>query len=82
MPPAAIRDLRDPMYWQHAKTIADCAGVGKRQWAFVMERFKKLQSGAIAWDAEDPPSRRGEVAGRGQTALCGTGTRRASTPSW
>jgi hypothetical protein len=39
------------MYWQYAKIIADSAGVGKRQWAFVMERFKKLQSGEIAWDS-------------------------------
>ena len=39
------------MYWQYAKIIADSAGVGKKQWAFVMERFKKLQSGDIAWDS-------------------------------
>jgi hypothetical protein len=51
VPPAAIRDLRDLMYWQYAKIIADSAGVGKKQWAFVMERFKKLQSGEIAWDS-------------------------------
>ena len=51
MPPAAIRDLRDLMYWQYAKIIADSAGVGKTQWAFVMERFKKLQSGEIEWDS-------------------------------
>ncbi len=51
MPPAAIRDLRDTMYWQYAKIIADSAGVGKWPWAFVMDRFKKLQSGEIAWDS-------------------------------
>ena len=51
MPPAAIRDLRDLMYWQYAKIIADSAGVGKKQWAFVMERFRKLQSGEIAWNS-------------------------------
>jgi len=51
VPPAAIRTLRDLLYWQYAKIIADSAGVGKRQWAFVMDRFKKLQSGAIAWDS-------------------------------
>ena len=51
MPPAAIRDLRDLLFWQYAKIIADSAGVGKKPWAFVMERFKKLQSGEIAWDS-------------------------------
>ncbi len=50
-PPAAIRDLRDLLYWQYAKIIADSAGVGKKQWAFVMDRFKKLQGGEIAWDS-------------------------------
>ena len=25
--------------------------MGKRQWAFIMDRFKKLQSGEIAWDS-------------------------------
>ena len=39
------------MYWQCAKIIADSAGVGKRQWAFVMDRFKKFQSGEIASDS-------------------------------
>ena len=47
-PPAPIRDLRDLMSWQYAKISADSAGVGKRQRAFVMERFKKVQSGEIA----------------------------------
>ncbi len=28
MPPAAIRDLRDLLYWQYAKIIADSAGAG------------------------------------------------------
>lgn len=51
MPPAAIRDLRDLLYWQYAKIIAESAGAGKKQWAFVMDRFKKLQSGEIAWDS-------------------------------
>ncbi len=51
MPPPAIRTLRDLLYWQYAKIIAESAGVGKRQWPFVMDRFKKLQQGTIAWDS-------------------------------
>jgi hypothetical protein len=49
----APRDLRslDLLFWPYAKIIADSAGVGKRQWAFIMECFKKLQSGEIAWDS-------------------------------
>ena len=51
MPPAAVRTLNDLMYWQYAKIIAESAGIGKRQWPFVMDRFKKLRSGEIAWDS-------------------------------
>ncbi len=51
MPPAAIRDLRDLLYWQYAKIIADSARVGKRNHGFVMERFVKLRSCGIALDS-------------------------------
>ena len=51
MPPAAVRTLNDLMYWQYAKIIAESARMGKRQWPFVMDRFKKLRSGEIAWDS-------------------------------
>lgn len=51
MPPTAVRTMKDLLYWQYAKIIADSAGMGKRQWPFIMDRFKKLQSGAIAWDS-------------------------------
>jgi 5-methylcytosine-specific restriction endonuclease McrA len=51
MPPSAVRTVNDLMYWQYAKIIADSARMGKRQWPFVMDRFKKLQSGEIAWDS-------------------------------
>lgn len=43
MPPPAIKSVRDLTYWQYAKIIADSARVGKKNWGFVMERFKKLQ---------------------------------------
>ena len=45
MPPTAIRDLKDLLYWQYAKIIGESAGFGKKQFAFVMDRFKKLQNG-------------------------------------
>ena len=51
MPPAAVKTLRDLLYWQYAKIISGSAGMGKRQWPFIMERFGKLQTGEIAWDS-------------------------------
>lgn len=51
MPPPAVRTVRDLLYWQYAKIISDSAGMGKRQWRFVMDRYKKLRTGEIAWDS-------------------------------
>jgi 5-methylcytosine-specific restriction endonuclease McrA len=50
MPPSAVRTLQDLLYWQYAKIISGSSGAGKRQYAFVMDRFSKLRSGEIAWD--------------------------------
>ena len=50
MPPAAFQTVNDLMYRQYAKIIAEPAKMSKRQWPFVMDRFKKHQSGEIAWD--------------------------------
>ena len=49
MPPKAVRTIRDLIYWQYAKIIGESAGFGKKQFAFVMDRFKKLQSSEIEW---------------------------------
>jgi hypothetical protein len=49
LPPKAVRTIRDLIYWQYAKIISESAGFGKKQFAFVMDRFKKLQSGEIEW---------------------------------
>ena len=49
MPPTAVKSVRDLIYWQYAKIISESAGAGKKQFPFVMNRFKKLQSGEIEW---------------------------------
>ena len=49
MPPPAVRTIRDLIFWQYAKIISESAGAGKRQYGFVMDRFKKLSSGQITW---------------------------------
>jgi hypothetical protein len=50
MPPPAIKSVRDMIYWQYAKIIADSAGMGKKNWGFIMSRFKKLQQEEIFWN--------------------------------
>jgi len=49
VPPPAVKTIRDLIYWQYAKIISESAGAGKRQYGFVMDRFKKLASEEISW---------------------------------
>ncbi|MFX1261084.1 MAG: HNH endonuclease [Promethearchaeota archaeon] len=49
MPPSAVKTIRDLLYWQYSKIISSSAGFGKKQFGFIMSRFKKLQSGEIEW---------------------------------
>lgn len=49
MPPKAVRTVRDLLFWQYAKIIAQSAGYGKKNYGFIMSRFNKLQSGEIQW---------------------------------
>jgi len=49
MPPSAVRSIRDLIFWQYAKIISESAGAGKKQYGFVMDRYKKLSSGEISW---------------------------------
>lgn len=51
MPPSAVKTLRDLIYWQYAKIISESAGFGKSNYGFIMNRFKKLQSGEIEWSS-------------------------------
>lgn len=49
MPPPVIKSIKDLIFWQYAKIISESAGVGKKQYGFVMNRYKKLTSGEITW---------------------------------
>jgi len=49
LPPRAVKTIQDLIFWQYAKIISQSAGYGKKQFGFVMNRFKKLTSGEINW---------------------------------
>ena len=49
LPPKAVRTIQDLIFWQYAKIISESTGYGKKQFGFVMDRFKKLSSGEISW---------------------------------
>ncbi|MFB3888990.1 MAG: HNH endonuclease [Candidatus Bathyarchaeia archaeon] len=50
MPPTVVKTVRDLIFWQYAKIIAASAGIGKRDYGFVMNRFKQLRQGEIFWN--------------------------------
>jgi len=50
MPPQAIKTVRDLIFWQYSKIVSDSAGFGKKNWGFVMDRFKKFQQEEIFWN--------------------------------
>jgi hypothetical protein len=50
MPPAVVKTVNDLLYWQYAKIIADSAGFSKKEWGFVISKFKLLKQGTITWN--------------------------------
>ena len=49
MPPKAVKTVRDLIYWQYSKLISESAGYGKKNYRFIMDRYKKLRNGEINW---------------------------------
>ena len=47
MPPRAVKSIQGLIFWQYAKIISKSAGIVKKQFGFLMDRFKKLSSGEI-----------------------------------
>jgi len=50
VPPAVVKTVKDLIYWQYAKIIAESAGIGKKDYGFVMNKFKQLKQGEISWN--------------------------------
>ncbi len=50
LPPAVVKTVSDLIYWQYAKIIAQSAGKGKKDYGFVMNKFKQLREGEIFWN--------------------------------
>lgn len=49
MPPAAVKTVRDLIYWQYAAIMTRAATGNKREWAMRMSFMQKLKSGEIVW---------------------------------
>jgi len=50
VPPSAVKSVKDLIFWQYAKIIAASAGIGKKDYGFVMTKFKQLREGEIFWN--------------------------------
>lgn len=49
MPPPIVKSIRDEIYYQYAKIISESAGFGKKNYRFIISKFKDLKSGRIVW---------------------------------
>jgi len=49
MPPSAIKTVRDLIFWEYAKLISGSALKDRKNYAFIMCKFKELQTGKIKW---------------------------------
>ena len=50
VPPPVVKNVRDLIFWQYAKIISESAGFGKKNWRFLMTKFKQLNEGEISWN--------------------------------
>jgi hypothetical protein len=68
MPPHAVKTVLDLIYWEYAKLIAGSALSNRKQFPFVMKKFKELQTGKIKWSE----ILREDLKEQTQCAYCGS----------
>lgn len=49
MPPKAIKNIRDLLFWEYAKLISGSAMKDRKKYGFIMHNFKMLQNGKKKW---------------------------------
>jgi hypothetical protein len=51
MPPTAVKTVKDLIFWQYSKIIAESSHMGKSNYGFIMSKFKELQLGKVHWSS-------------------------------
>jgi len=51
-PPSAVKSIRELIYWEYAKLIAEAAKMDGN-YRFIMNRYMKLKKGEIVWASPD-----------------------------
>lgn len=49
MPPPAVKTVKDLIFWEYAKLISGAVLSDRKNFGFVMCKFKELQAGKIKW---------------------------------
>jgi len=42
MPPSAVKTVRDVIFWQYSKIVAESSGMGKKNYGMIMSTYKKF----------------------------------------
>ena len=64
MPPSHVKTIRELIYWEYAKLIAEAAVGSRKNYGFVTHSYKRLKSGKM-----NPPVRE-QDAGERRQRLC------------
>ena len=51
MPTAAVKTIRQLIFYQYAKIISESAGMGKKNYGMITNTYKKLCDGSISWSS-------------------------------
>lgn len=51
MPPSSVKTIRDVIFWQYAKIIAESAGIGKKDYGFIQAKYQQLKKNEIEWSS-------------------------------
>lgn len=69
-PPTAVKTVRELIYWEYAKLIAEAAKM-KGNYRFIMNRYMKLKKGEIRWASPDEDAKEMMVHGERVCIYCG-----------
>jgi hypothetical protein len=69
-PPTAVKSVRELIYWEYAKVIAQAAKMDGN-YSFIMNRYTKLKKGEIKWTTPDEDAKEMMVHGHTGCIYCG-----------
>lgn len=69
-PPRAVKNVRDLIYWEYAKLIAEAAKL-EGNYGFIMNRYVRLKNGEIKWASPDQDAQEMMVHGERTCIYCG-----------